>query len=101
MLRSNRVFVSRGLVPRLICLAFLLFPPSLFAIGQTRYVGNTASRGSFPLVGPRGAATLVVDSADWPGVIRAVNDLRDDVQRVTNIVPAVADRGSNVSVLIG
>jgi hypothetical protein len=92
--------MSRGLSPRLL-LALLLFPASLFAIGQTRYVENTASRGSFALVGPRGAATLVVDSADWPGVVRAVNDLRDDVQRVTNIAPAVNGNTRRVSVLIG
>lgn len=101
MLKSSRKSRSRGLVPRLLFLAFVFLPVSVFAIGQTRYVENAASRGSFPLVGPRGAATLVVDSADWPGVIRAVNDLRDDVQRVTNVVPQVAHRGAGVSVLIG
>src|SRR4051812_22680865 len=84
-----------------VLLILSLFPSRLFAIGQTRYVENSPSRGSFPLVGPRGAATLVVASADWPGVIRAVNDLRDDVQRVTNVVPAVANRSAGVSVLIG
>jgi hypothetical protein len=53
------------------------------------------------LVGPGGAATLVVDSADWPGVVRAVNDLRDDMQRVTTIAPAVSTRATGVAVLIG
>ena len=37
------------------------------------------SAGSIPLVG----ATIVVDSSDYPGVIRAANDLAKDFSRVT------------------
>ncbi len=80
------------------------FSTSLLAIGQTRYVLTAATSGAFPLVGPRGAAPIMVDSADWPGVIRAVDDLGDDIQRVTGLVPNVGGSGSRragTMVLIG
>ena len=60
-----------------------------FAIGQTRYVETTSSSGSFPLVQGKDAATLLVDPADWPGVIRAAGDLQADINRVTGITPAL------------
>ena len=51
-------------------------------------------------------ATIVVDDRDWPGVIRAAKDLRDDVQKVTNTAPNViqgkkAIKGSIVVGTIG
>ncbi len=86
--------------------ALLVFvcPISLLGIGRTVYVENSGSRGAFPLVGPRGASPIMVDTADWPGVVRAVGDLRDDIQRVTNLVPAVVgsdSRRTETMVLIG
>jgi len=48
-------------------------PQEALAIGRAQYIQTTAGRGSFPLVGPRGAAPIYVDAADWPGVIRAVS----------------------------
>jgi hypothetical protein len=80
-------------------------PSSLLAIGQTRYIETTGSRGSFALVGPRGASTIYVDVADWPGVIRAVSDLQADIQRVTTLSPAVVHdangRRPELMVLVG
>src|SRR5688572_19251193 len=64
-------------------------PQNVLAIGRTRYVETTASRGSFPLVGPRGAAPIFVDAGDWPGAIRAVSDLQADIQRVTTLAPPI------------
>src|SRR3954465_233817 len=62
----------------------------MLTIGQTSYVANTGGAGSFPLVQGQQAATIYVDSADWPGVVRAAGDLRADVERVTNRKPALA-----------
>jgi len=88
----------------ILLLLALSLPATLFALGQTRYVETTAGPRSFALVGPRGASPIVVDSADWPGVIRAVSDLRDDIQRVTNLQPSVVgsdSRRTETMVLIG
>ena len=49
------------------------------------------------------AATIIVDENDWKGVIRAANDLSDDVRKVTGVASPVvssfaADKGS---ILVG
>jgi len=84
----------------------LLGSPLLDAltIGQDRYVDPAYHPGDFSLVTRNAAATLFVDSADFPGVVRAANDLQADIERVTNRVVAVAHDekrlGSNV-VIVG
>ncbi len=57
--------------------------PDALAIGQEEYVETVSSPGSFPIVQGGKAATIYVDSNDWPGVIRAAHDLQADIGRVT------------------
>jgi hypothetical protein len=52
-------------------IAFLLLSTSAFALGQPRYVQFTAGPGAFPVASGKTAATLWVDSSDWPGVVRS------------------------------
>ncbi|MEU4743994.1 glycosyl hydrolase 115 family protein [Actinosynnema sp. NPDC023658] len=80
--------------------------------GPTRvegYVVDRPGRGRLRLASRGEVATLVVDDADHPGVVRVVGDLRDDLERVTGVRPrvvvgvgdrAVADAGGDV-VLVG
>ncbi len=72
----------------LLFLAFALFAQNSFALGEMRYVENRPGPGSFALVGPD-AATILVATNDWPGVIRAAHDLQTDVARVTGRTPAL------------
>lgn len=53
-----------------------------------RYVTFAPTPGAFSLVGAQGAATFVVDAHDWPGLIRAVGDVRSDLRRITGQCPA-------------
>jgi len=69
----------------------LSFTDNVRAIGQGSYVESTAMPGSFPIVQPEGTATIYVDSTDWPGVIRAVNDLQADIGRVTGRKAAISN----------
>ncbi|HEX9107472.1 MAG TPA: glycosyl hydrolase 115 family protein, partial [Longimicrobiales bacterium] len=78
----------RGLVELLPAAFLLVLAPALSAqmpaLGETTsYVTEQAASGRFPLFASGRAATLVVSSADWPGVVRAAKDLRADVGRVT------------------
>ena len=50
-------------------------------IGQTKPQFCVASHNQ--------TATIVVDGNDWPGVVRAANDLGDDVRKVTGTAAAV------------
>ena len=67
----------------------LLLASRAGAIGQTRYVFDQPAAGAFPIVEARTAASIYVDSADWPGVARAAADLQADIERVTGIKPAI------------
>lgn len=93
--------MQRTLIVLLALVAVSLNRP---ASAQTRYVEASESAGSFALVGPDGAATLMVDSSDWPGVIRAAGDLQADIHRVTELTPQLvrdADSVTETMVLIG
>ncbi|MCN9241213.1 glycosyl hydrolase 115 family protein [Streptomyces sp. RY43-2] len=54
------------------------------------YITTSRGPGTFPLVEHGTATPLVVSAADHPGVVRAVGDLRDDLQRVTGIAPGLS-----------
>ncbi len=54
-----------------------------FAIGQTPFVQTTPTSGSFPVVQNKLAADIFVDAQDWPGVVRATDDLQKDIARVS------------------
>ncbi|MCU0787291.1 MAG: glycosyl hydrolase 115 family protein, partial [Verrucomicrobia bacterium] len=63
--------------------------PRALAVGGTPCVETHASQGAFPLFNGS-AAPVLVASNDWAGVIRATEDLRLDIQRVTGDKPAAA-----------
>src|SRR4029079_2670635 len=54
------------------------------------YIVDSARSGSFPLVADGIAAPLVVSGNDFPGVVRVVGDLREDLRRVTGVTPDVS-----------
>ena len=54
------------------------------------YLTTVPEPGAFPLVAAGRAVPLVVSTADHPGVVRAVGDLRTDLEKVTGVRPDVA-----------
>src|ERR1051325_8057682 len=78
--------------------------PCAFALGQLQYIETHFTPGCFPIVNETSVATLFVDSNDFPGVIRAANDLQTDIARVTNHKPSLtssqAGLGTN-AIIIG
>lgn len=50
--------------------------------------------GAFPLVEGEQAAPLFVDAADYPAVLRAAEDLQQDIDRVTGITPKLKIGGA-------
>ena len=92
----------RNILAAAICLC--AFSGECFAIGQAQYVQAVRSPGGFPVAQGKDAATIYVDSTDWPGVLRAAGDLQIDIERVTGVKPRIAgsekDLGTN-TILIG
>ena len=68
-----------------------------------QYVRYTSAPGAFCLAADGRAASVLVSSADWEGVVRAAGDLTQDVQRVTGILPRLVqtDEPAPASVLVG
>jgi hypothetical protein len=71
-------------------LAFALcFSPSAFALTTNSFVSEQRSDDSFCLFAKGNAASLYVDTNDWPGVARAAVDLKADIHRVSQIAPTL------------
>ena len=64
--------------------------PQASALGQPKYVSESASAGAFPLVANGHSAKLIVDDKDYPGVLRAAHDLQSDVDKVTGVTPELS-----------
>ncbi len=72
------------------------------AASASRFLSTSWQPGALTLVADGRAAPVLVSSDDHPGVLRAVGDLRADIERVTGVEPALAHdrppaRGTNSS----
>ena len=74
-------------IVRLLPLLSGLLEARAFALGGESYVETQASPGSLAIRAGDSMAALAVDTNDFPGVIRAVNDLRGDLAQVTGHAP--------------
>jgi Glycosyl hydrolase family 115/Gylcosyl hydrolase family 115 C-terminal domain len=76
-----------GSVPRIelyiVSLVLLACPLRGLAVGQSQYIGTTATPDGFTLARAGTTAKLYVDPLDDPGVIHAARELRADIQHVT------------------
>lgn len=56
------------------------------------YIQHTAEKGTFQIAKKGSSAKIIVDPDDWKGVIRAANDLGNDIHKVTDIAsPVITD----------
>jgi hypothetical protein len=95
---TRKLFLVLGLY----CLG-TLFQQS-WAIGGADYVSSSSVKNGFALSVKDSKTTLYVDANDWKGVIRALNDLKMDVGKVTGFEPAVSEgevKPSGSVVLVG
>jgi hypothetical protein len=83
------VTCSRRRTGPLAALAAALLPFAAGAVGDAPYVATAAGPDRFTLVEDGRATRLWVDDDDWAGVVRAVGDLRADVERVTGVAPEI------------
>ena len=74
----------------LILLGIVLFlPTTVFAIGGPAYISTTGGRNLFTLSASGKSTALCINSKDYPGVIRALRDLKSDIGKVTNFEPTI------------
>ncbi len=61
-----------------------------FAVDPVSYVSGQSGKGRFALAANGKAAPLLTANAEYPGVIRALTNLKTDIGRVTKVEPALA-----------
>ncbi|KAF2198850.1 hypothetical protein GQ43DRAFT_474173 [Delitschia confertaspora ATCC 74209] len=83
--------LSRAVI-RLLSLAFL-FLSVVTALGQNATIAFKGSRDNFLLATRNSHVNLVLDAADYPGVLRAANDLAVDFGRVTGVNGTLTTQG--------
>lgn len=68
-----------------------------------QYIDHKTSPGAFRIASGNQTASIYVDPDDWKGVIRAANDLGDDVRKVTGTASAVINTESiaNTGIIVG
>ena len=67
----------------------LFSPFSLYAISDSTYISSSGGKNMFTLSATGKSTTLFIASEDFSGVIRALNDLKTDIGKVTNAEPVV------------
>ncbi|MEL1242079.1 glycosyl hydrolase 115 family protein [Flavobacterium flavipallidum] len=74
-----------------------------YAINPNKYVKNEASNESFPLASNGKVASILVSDNDYPGVLRVVSHLQNDIRSVTNFLPNIIKKAvtENYIVIIG
>ena len=85
------------IVATTILLLGLTVPRTARALGEPKYVSNASAQGAFVLAANGQTAPLVVSDKDWPGVMRAVGDLSQDVDRVTGHDAPVVKIGASAN----
>ena len=88
----------------LVLIFALVCSHSVFAVDGKSYISPEKGYGCFTLSASGESAPLYISGEDYPGVIRAANDLKADIGRVTNVEPQLLTESVPASkevVLIG
>ena len=83
---ANRVRVRIALALGVVLLA----PIAVHALGDAKRVAFAPGAGSFPLAAGGHVAPVFLDERDYPGVLRAGQDFREDLRRVTGVAAGAA-----------
>jgi hypothetical protein len=76
-----------------VLIALSISPGLALALGERAYVSATPVQNGFPLMQHGTATPWLVSDADWPGVVRAVGDLSQDIERVTGHAAPIIKNG--------
>jgi len=75
---------------------YCLLLGAVSALGQNATIGFTSASNSSLLLASRSShVSLLLDGGDWPGVLRAANDLAVDFGRVTGLNGSVTVSGNS------
>lgn len=71
----------------IICLLLLVVPNTISAYDKEQFVFTQKNTSYFPLAVDGKPVSIHTDNSDYKGVLRAVNDLKEDLRKVTGNTP--------------
>ncbi|QIK60872.1 glycosyhydrolase [Dysgonomonas sp. HDW5A] len=71
----------------IICLLILVFQTTISASDKEKFVSTQKNASYFPLAVDGRPVSILTDDSDYKGVLRAVNDLKEDFRIVTGNTP--------------
>lgn len=71
----------------IICLLLLVVPNTISAYDKEQFVSAQKNTSYFPLAVDGIPVSILTDDSDYKGVLRAVNDLKEDFRKVTGNTP--------------
>lgn len=71
----------------IILLVVLVFPYSVSALDRDQFVFVQKNSSYFPLAIDGKPASIITDDSDYKGVLRAVDNLKEDLRKVTGNIP--------------
>ncbi len=71
----------------IICLLILVFQTTISASDKEKFVSTQKNASYFPLAVDGRPVSILTDDSDYKGVLRAVNDLKEDFRKVTGNTP--------------
>ncbi|MCE3254279.1 MAG: glycosyl hydrolase, partial [Cellvibrio sp.] len=86
----------------LFCIVLLIAPAAL-ALGEKSWLAKSAS-SNLTLIDEKNTAELIIDSNEFPGVVRTAKNLQADIEKVSGKKPALhnlVDETNKEIVLIG
>lgn len=83
----------------IIFLQLLIFSNTISAFDKEQFVFTQKNASYFPLAIDGKPASILTDDTDYKGVLRAVNDLKEDLRKVTGNIPS--SEATKFSVIIG
>lgn len=82
--------INRKWLYSVYCSLVFIVSSSAWAIGGSDYISTSGAKDFFTLSESGKSTTLFISSKDYPGIIRALKDLKTDIGKVTDIEPTIA-----------
>lgn len=81
---------------------FLLIAPASFALGEKSWLAKSDAR-NFVLSDKKNSAKLIIDTEEFPGVVRAAKNLQIDIEKVTGqkleLANSISDKSKEIVVI--
>ena len=74
---------------RIACGVCATLAPLAYGLGQPKMVAFQQTAGAFPLASGGRTPALLLGAEDYAGVLRAAGDFREDIHRVTGLMPTL------------